>query len=147
MVKIFIVGIALADIAAQPVHRQVHLGQAHGFGYPLLAVDADGVTAVFTVLLDKAGTLHKHAAGAAGRVEDAPPEGLDNAHDQLDDAGGRKKFAAALPLAHGEFAQKILVDLAEGIAFDVHRDGAHQPEQLGEGGVIQAVVALRQNIL
>jgi len=60
---------------------------------------------------------------------------------------GVKNSPPRCPLAHGEFAQKILVDLAEGIAFDVHRDGAHQPEQLGEGGVIQAVVALRQNIL
>ena len=47
---------------------------------------------------------------------------LDDLHDQLDDAGGREELAALLAFAHGELAEEVFVNLAEGIAFDVHRD-------------------------
>jgi len=99
------------------------------------------------VLLHEAGGLHEHAAGTAGRVEDAPVEGFDDLDDQLDDAGGGVELAALLPLGHGELAEEVLVDPAEGVALDVHGDGAHQLEQLHQGGVLQPVVGLRQHVL
>ena len=61
----------------------------------------------------EAGALHEHAARPARRVEDPPPERLDDLDDQLDDGGGGEELAALLPLAHGELAQEVLVDLAE----------------------------------
>ena len=50
-------------------------------------------------------------------------ERFDDLDDQLDDAGGREELAALLPLRHGELAEEVFVNLAEGVAFDRHRDG------------------------
>ena len=49
-VQVFVVGVALADVAGQTVHGEVHLAQAHGLGHLLLAVDAQlgaGILFVF----------------------------------------------------------------------------------------------------
>ena len=49
-VQVFVVGVALADVAGQTMHGEVHLAQAHGLGHLLLAVDAQlgaGVLLVF----------------------------------------------------------------------------------------------------
>ncbi len=99
------------------------------------------------MLLDKAGALHEHAAGTAGRVKNAPVERLDDADDELDDGGGGEELAALLPLAHGELAEEVFVDLAEGVPLDVHGDGVHGLEQLDEQGVLEAVVGLGQDVL
>ena len=48
-------------------------------------------------------------------------EGLDDLDDQPDDGGRREELAALLPFCHRELAQEVLVDLAEGVAFEVHR--------------------------
>jgi hypothetical protein len=50
-------------------------------------------------------------------------ERLDDFHDQLDNADWREEFAALLSLRHGELAEEVFVNLAEGIAFNRHRDG------------------------
>ena len=97
-VQVLVVGVALADVAGQAVHGQVHLAQAHGLGHPLLAVDAELGAGALLVLLDEAGALHEHAARAAGRVEDAAVEGLDDLDDELDDGGGGEELAALLAL-------------------------------------------------
>jgi len=73
--------------------------------------------------------------------------GLDDLHDQLDQGGGSEKLAAALPLAHGEPAQEVLVDLAKHVALDVHLDAVKLFEQGGQGVVAQAVVGLGQHVL
>ena len=99
------------------------------------------------MLLHEAGALDEHAAGAAGRVEDAPVEGLDDADDELDDGGGSEELAALLTLAHRELAEEVLVDLAEGVALDVHRDRVHDLQQLGQGGALKPVVGLGQDVL
>jgi len=65
-VQILIVGVALADIAGEPVHGQIHLVQAHGLGHPLLAIDTDVAAGAALMLCHKPGALHEHAAGAAG---------------------------------------------------------------------------------
>ena len=87
---------------------------------------------VLLVFRDEAGALDEHAARAAGRVEDAAVERLDDLDDQLDDGGGGEELAALLPLAHGELAEEVFVDLAEGVAFDVHGDGVEGLEQFDE---------------
>ena len=101
----------------------------------------------FWCSVDEAGALHEHAAGAAGRVEDAAVEGLDDADDELDDGGGGEELAALLALAHGEVAEEVFVNLAEGVPLDVHGDGVHGLEQFLEQGVLEAVVGLGQHVL
>ncbi len=145
--QVLVVGVALADVAGEAVDRQVHVAEAHGLGDALLAVDRDFVVWVLLVVpCTKRGALDEHAAGAAGRIEDAPVERLDHLHDQLDERGRREELAALLPLGHGELAQKILVDLAEGVALDVHRDRGEHLEQGDQRVVVQPVVGLGQHV-
>ena len=99
------------------------------------------------MLRDETGALDEHAAGAAGRVEDAALEGFDDADDELDDGGGGEELAALLAFAHGEVAEEVFVDLAEGVSLDVHGDGIHGLEQFLEQGVLEAVVGLGEHIL
>ena len=144
--QIFIVGIALADVAGQAVDGQVHLAQPDRFGHLLLAVDGELGAGVLLVLRDETGALDEHAAGAAGRVEDAALEGFDDADDELDDGGGGEELAALLALAHGEVAEEVFVDLAEGVSLDVYGDGVHRLEQFLEQGVLEAVVGLGEHV-
>ena len=74
-------------------------------------------------------------------------ERLDDADDELDDGGGGEELAALLALAHGEVAEEVFVDLAEGVPLDVHGDGVHGLEQFLEQGVLEAVVGLGQHVL
>ena len=75
------------------------------------------------VTLLKSRTLHEHAAAAAGVIVDQPVVRLDNLGYKYYQRRWREKLAAFLTLAHGKLAQEILVDLAEGVPFDIHRDG------------------------
>ena len=63
---------------------------------------ANSSAGFFWLLGDEARRLHEHAAGAAGGVEDASVEGLDDLGEQLDDARRRVELAALLPLGAGE---------------------------------------------
>ena len=72
---------------------------------------------------------------------------LDDLDDQLDQRGRREELAAALAFGHGELAQEVLVDLAEGIAFDVHRNLGQQLEQSEKRVVAQSIVVPGQNAL
>ena len=62
IVEVFVVGVALADVAAESVHREVETGETAGVGDALLAVDRDFGSGVFVMLLHKAGGLDEHAA-------------------------------------------------------------------------------------
>ena len=62
------------------------------------AVDGQLRGGVLLVLGDEARALHEHAARAAGGVEDAPVERLDDLDEQPDDAGRRVELAALLAL-------------------------------------------------
>ena len=73
--------------------------------------------------------------------------GLDDLHDQLDDAGWGEELAALLPLRHGELPQEILVNLAEGIALDGHGDGGEVLQQRDQQVLFEVVVGLGQNVL
>ena len=97
------------------------------------------------MLAHELGRLHKHAARTAGRVEDVTVVGFDDLHDQLDERGGGEKLAAAMALAEGELAQEIFVDLAEGVAFDIHGNGIENLEQFKEHTVFEAVVGLGEH--
>jgi hypothetical protein len=73
---------AVADVALQPVHRQVQAAEAAGLVGLLDAADGQFGGGVLLVLGDEARRLHEHAAGAAGGVEDAAVEGLDDLGEQ-----------------------------------------------------------------
>ena len=74
-------------------------------------------------------------------------ERLDDLDDELDDAGGREELAALLPLRHGEVAEEVFVNLAEGIALDGHRDRGEVLQQGDEQVLFESVVGLGQNVL
>ena len=100
--------------------RKVHLAQAHGILCLFLSINGDVGAGVALMVFDETRTLHKHAAGATGGIEDAPMKWLDDLDDQFDNRGWREKFAAALSLRHGKLAQEIFVDLAEKVSLNIN---------------------------
>ena len=102
------------------------------------------VVGVALVAFDELGGLDEHAARAAGGVVDAAVEGFDDLDDQLDDGGGGEELAAFLPFGHGELAEEVFVDPAEGVAFDIDGDVVEGAEEADEGGVVDAAVVLRE---
>ena len=72
-------------------------------------------------------------------------EGLDHLGQQLHDAGGRVELAAALAFAHGEGAEKVFVDAAEGVEVERGRDLGDFLEQLLEQGAGEQVEGLGQH--
>ena len=74
-------------------------------------------------------------------------ERFDDFHDELDERGRREKLSAPSPLAHGELAEKVFVNLSEGIALDVHRDGVERPQQRHEDAAVEPREGLRKHVL
>jgi hypothetical protein len=119
---------------------------AGGVGDAFLAVYGDFGGGIFLMGFDESGGLDEHAAGAAGGVEDAAVVGLEDFDDEADDGGGRVEFAAFLAFAHGEFAEEVFVDEAEGIAALVHGDGGHGFEEGGERAAFEDVVGFGEDV-
>ncbi len=148
MVRIVVVAVdiaAVADVAFQPVHRQVEAAEAAGFVGLLDAVDGQlgrGVAAVFG---HEARRLHEHAAGAAGRVEDAAVERFADLGQQLDDAAGRVELAALLSLRARELPQEVFVDAAKGVEVHAGRNLGDLAQQFLEQRGGEEVVALGQH--
>ncbi len=93
----------------------------------------------------KRARLHEHAAGAAGGVEDAAVERLDDLDDQADDAARRVELAALLALGAGELAEEVLVDAAEGVVVDGGGNLGDLLEQFLEQRAGEEVVGLGQD--
>ena len=124
VVRVVVVAVdvaAVADVAFEAVDGEVHAAQATGLVDLLDAVDGEFGGGILLVLLHEARALHEHAARAAGGVEDAPVEGLDDLDEQPDDAARRVELAALLPLGAGELAEEVFVDAPEGVV--VQRGG------------------------
>ena len=143
---VFVVAIALADVAGEAVDGEVELAEANRLGGLLLTVDADRLDGILAVAFDELCALDEHSATATGGVQDAAVEGLDDIDDELDDGGRCKELTALLALGHSELAEEVLIDLAEGVALDVHGDGVKNADQLGERAVVDAVVVLGQDV-
>ena len=107
---------ALAQIAGEAAHRQVHLRQLVGGAGQLLTVDGD-ILALALMALHKLQRLHEHAARAAAGVIDLALIGLQHLGQQGDHTFGGVELAAALAFAGGKLAEKILVDPAHQILF------------------------------
>ena len=134
--------VGVADVARQAMSRKVHLVEVDRDAVLLDAIDDHTAFFLLIGFLRPCGELcrvDEHAAGAAGRVEDAPLERLDDLDDQVHNAFRREEDAALLPLGHRELAEEIFVHLAEGIARELHRgERAHHLDQhvignVGEG--------------
>jgi hypothetical protein len=97
------------------------------------------------VLGHEARALHEHAARAARRVEHAALERLEDLDHQADDRGRRVELAAHLTLGHRELGEEVLVDLAERVAFEVHRDRRERLQQLLQQARVERLVGLRQH--
>jgi hypothetical protein len=72
-------------------------------------------------------------------------EGLDDFGQQLDDAGGRVELAAALAFGHGEGAEEVFVDAAEGVVVERGRNLGDLLQQFLEQGAGEQVVGLGQH--
>ena len=116
--QILIVGDGFFDIPFEAVHRQVHAAELDGIGDLLLAMNRQFRGRVLLVFSHEAGALDEHAAGSAGRVQDAAVIGLQDFDQQAHDAGWRVELAALLPFRPGEFAEEVFVDASEGVVVD-----------------------------
>ena len=143
--QVFIIAIGLPDIALQSVNCEVHLAQSDGLRHPLDAVNADLTVSVLFVVVDEFGALDEHTPGAAGGIEDASLEGFDDFDNQLNERGRREELAAALPFGHGEVTEEILVDLAECVSLNLHRNLLHDTQKFDQRALFEAVVGLGQD--
>ena len=84
---------------------------------------------VLLVFCYEAGTLNKHAAGAAGLVQNAAVVWLQDFDQETHDVGWRVELAALLPFSSGEFAEEVFVDAPEGIVVDGGRDFGNSFEE------------------
>ena len=115
LVRVFVVGYGLLDVALQAVDGQVHLGQADGGGVLFQAVEGELLGGVGVQALHEMRTLHEHAAGAAGRVEHDAACRFDDVGDQRDQGDRGKELAVVVGLQVGELGQEVFVDAAEDV--------------------------------
>ena len=83
VVLVLIEGVSLANVTLQPMHSQIHPGQANRGGGLLLPVEGDLVAGVLSLALDKMAGLHEHAAGTASGIEDDAVFGFDDVDEGL----------------------------------------------------------------
>ena len=145
VVAILVVGVALADVAAEAVHGQIHLAQPYRLAHFLLPVDADGAARAAFMARDEIRALHEHATGAVGRIVDAALIRFDHFHDQIDQRRRRKELAALLAFAHRELAQEVLIDLAEDIALDGAQIEVEGLEERDQQATFEVGVIARQH--
>lgn len=86
------------------------------------------------MLLHKSRALHEHTTGTAGGVEHAAVIGLQDLHDQANDAARREELAALLPFRARELAEEIFVDPAEGVVIKRVENLGNFFEQLFDSG-------------
>ncbi len=108
------VGGFLAEVEVDAADGHVHGGEAPGGGVALLAVDGE-VAEFAAVGLDELLALDEEAAGAACGIVDAALVGLEHLDDEGDDGFRGEVLAAFFALGHGEFAEEILVNVAEDV--------------------------------
>ena len=136
---------AVLDIAFQPMHGKVEAAEAAGFIRFFYAANRQLGCRIFLMLGHEAGRLHKHAARATGRIQNAAMEGLDDLRQQAHDAGWRIKLAAALALGHGEFAEEVFVNASESIVVKRGGDFGNLLEQLFEQGAGEEIEGFGQH--
>ncbi len=145
-VRVFVVAVGQADVAGQAVQRQVHLGERDGALLLLGAVDRQLASGGLVVALDELGALDEHAARPARGVVDLAVERFDDLDDQPDDRVRREELTAEATLARSEVGEEVLVDQPERVAGQLARQRGEQPKQFAEGGLLEPLVAARQDV-
>ena len=141
LVRVFVVGDGLPDVALEPVHGEVHFGEADGGLVLLDAAEGEALRGALAVLLHGAGALDEHAAGAAGGVEHGAAVGVEHVGDERDQRHGGEELAAVVGLLVGELREEVLVDAAEDVAVGVPElVGVQLPQQVAEDVVVQRLV-------
>jgi hypothetical protein len=93
--------------------------------------------------LHEVRALDKNAARTAGRIINSSMVWLDYFDDELHERGGRIELAALLTFGQGELSEEVLVNPAEDIPIEVHRDLGKCLQKGEERVVAEAVVLLR----
>jgi hypothetical protein len=127
------------------VDREVHLRQADGVARLLLSEDRQLLSGREPVALDEVGGVDEHTARATRGVEDPTVEGFDDLDDEPDDRGGREELARAPTLGQRELAEEVLVDQAEGVAFEILRVAVDVAQQRRDRRVLDRRVGLRED--
>ena len=140
--RVFVVGDRPLDVAFKAVNGQVHFGKADGGG--VLFETSEGETVGRTLalfLLDDAGALHEHAAGACGRVEHCAMLWVEHMGDQRYQREGGEELAAVVSLLIGELGEEVLVDATEDVARDLLQlIRVERAQELSQDGVIQLLI-------
>jgi hypothetical protein len=102
--RIFVVGVRLADLSFQSVHREVHLAQANRLIDPLLAIDGKASRLAVAVLLHEPRALDEHASRPTCGIEDLSAEWFDDLDDQPDDRCRREVLPALRAFRNCELA-------------------------------------------
>ena len=107
----------------------------------LQAPEGEPLGGAAAVLLHRAGALHEHPAGAAGRVEHRAPVGVEHVGNQRDQGEGGEELAAVVRLLVGEPGEEVLVDAPEDVARDpLQLVGVEGAQELAEHVVVQLLV-------
>ena len=72
-------------------------------------------------------------------------KGLEDFDNEFNEGGRGEELTPALSFAHGKITEKVLVDLPEGIPFNVHRNLLHDTEKFKKRILFKAIVRLRQD--
>src|SRR3989344_4496334 len=89
--------------------------------------------------------LHKHTAGAAGRVVNSTLIRLNDFYNEFYDACRRKKFAPARAIRKRKFTKKVFVDSPESITLNIIRNLIKVFKKRDYGSVIKFLKCLWQN--
>src|ERR1035441_6796114 len=97
------------------------------------------------MLRDKAGRGDEHAARTARGVENATVIRFNDFGEKTDDGGRGIKLASALPLCHGELAEKVFVNAPKGVVVERGGNLRNFFQQFLEERAREKVVGLRQH--
>jgi len=136
---------AVADVAFEAVHGEVHAAEARGFVGLLDGADGEFRRRVLLVFGHEVGGGDEHAARTASGVEDAPEVGLDDFGEEADDAGRGVELAAFVVFGAGDLAEEVFADAAERVV--VHGGGhlGQFLQQFLDEGAGEKVVGLGQD--
>ena len=141
---IIIVTVGLFDVAFESMHSQVHFAQPDRLSNTLNPVKADiPLISILLVVVNKFSTLDKHTAGATGGIKNTSMKGLEDLDNEFNEGGRREELTPTLTFTHSEVTEKVLIDLSESIAFNIHRNLLHDTEEFEERVLFKAIVSLR----
>ncbi|GBE13912.1 hypothetical protein BMS3Abin13_02227 [bacterium BMS3Abin13] len=95
------------------MYGQVHLGKTNGGSVFLQTTKGQLFRGTVTVLLNDPRALDKHAARAAGRIQNSTTHRIKHMGDQGNKGDWGEELAAVMGLLVGKLGKEIFVDAAE----------------------------------